>query len=307
MNTLPTSNAAPGISPAASVPAALLRSVAAGVRGILRTRHGAIGLGILVALMLLALFAPWIAPYGPFEQTSRSLAPPGGMHLFGTDNVGRDIFSMVVYGTRASLAIGFGAAFAALIVGGSIGILAGYFGGWVEALLMRVTELFQTLPVVLFVLLAVALFGSSFWLLIAAVTLAIWPVEARLVYGQTLKLRNREFIAAARVIDLPTSHIILREILPNAMQPVIVQVALDASVAVLIEAGLGFLGLSDPNMISWGQLLYSAQDYMHQAWWMSVFPGAAICLAVIAFNLFADGLNELSDSHRKGKHVGLPD
>jgi peptide/nickel transport system permease protein len=276
-----------------------------GIRGIVRTRHGAVGFFILVLLVLVALGAPWIAPYGPHEQTPVSMAAPSFSHLFGTDNVGRDIFSMVVYGTRASLAIGFGAAFAALVVGGTIGILAGYFRGWVESVLMRVTELFQTLPVIMFVLFAVALFGSSFWLLIAAVTLAIWPVEARLIYGQYIKLREREFVAAARVIDMSTFHIIVREILPNAIQPVVVQVALDASVAILIEAGLGFLGLSDPNMVSWGQLLFTAQDYMDQAWWMSLFPGAAICLAVIAFNLFADGLNEMSDSRRKGTLGGL--
>lgn len=300
-----TTSATPDIVP--SPRRSVLHGLGAALRGILRTRHGFIGLVLLAFLALVALCAPWIAPYGPFQQTPHSLAAPGAGHLFGTDNVGRDIFSMVVYGTRASLAIGFGAAFAALVVGGSIGILAGYFGGWVEAVLMRVTELFQTLPVVLFVLLAVALFGTSFWLLIAAVTLAIWPVEARLVYGQYLKLRDREFVAAARVLDLSTPHIILREILPNAMQPVIVQVALDASVAILIEAGLGFLGLSDPNMVSWGQLLFAAQDFMSQAWWMSVFPGAAICLAVIAFNLFADGLNEMADSRRKGPQAGLED
>lgn len=281
------------------------RSFAVTIRNILRTRHGAIGMVLLILLALVALFAPWLAPYGPFEQTSSSLASPGAGHYFGTDNVGRDIFSMVVHGTRASLAVGFGAALAALVIGGTIGVLAGYFGGWIEAILMRVTELFQTLPVILFVLLAVALFGSSFGLLIASVTLAIWPIEARLIYGQYLKLRDREFVAAARVLDLPTAHIVLREILPNAMQPVVVQVALDASVAILIEAGLGFLGLSDPNMVSWGQLLFTAQDYMRQAWWMSVFPGAAICLAVIAFNLFADGLNEAFDTGRKGAQVGL--
>lgn len=287
------------------MPVAMLRSLGAALRGVMRTRHGSVGLVLLVLLALTAIGAPWIAMYGPFQQTPESLAPPGAAHYFGSDNVGRDIFSMVVYGTRASLAIGFGAAFAALVIGGTIGIVAGYFGGWVESVLMRLTELFQTLPVILFVLLAVALFGSSFWLLIAAVTLAIWPVEARLIYGQYLKLRDREFVAAARVIDLSTTHIIVREILPNAVQPVIVQVALDASVAILIEAGLGFLGLGDPNMISWGQLLFTAQDYMNQAWWMSVFPGAAICVAVIAFNLFADGLNEMSDKRRKGSQVGL--
>ncbi|MEO7937413.1 MAG: ABC transporter permease [Burkholderiaceae bacterium] len=282
-----------------------VRATGSGIRSIMGTRHGSIGLCMLVALALIAVLAPWIAPYGPFQQTPASLAAPGGASYFGTDNVGRDIFSMVVYGTRASLAIGFGAAFAALLIGGTIGVLAGYFRGTVEAVLMRVVELFQTLPVIMFVLFAVALFGSSFWLLIAAVTLAIWPAEARLVYGQYIKLRERDFVYAARVMDLSTFHIIVRELLPNAMQPVVVQVALDASIAILIEAGLGFLGLSDPNMISWGQMLYSAQAFMAQAWWMSVFPGAAICLAVIAFNLFADGLNDVYDVRRKGSPSGL--
>jgi peptide/nickel transport system permease protein len=304
MSSLPDS--LPTVPPApASGPARWLRTAARLLRNIMGTRHGSIGFTILVLLALVAIAAPWITPYGPFEQTPQSLSAPSRSHLFGTDNIGRDIFSMVVYGTRASLTIGFGAALAALLVGGTVGILAGYFRGPVEAVLMRVTELFQTLPVIMFVLFAVALFGNSFWLLIAAVTLAIWPVEARLVYGQYIKLREREFVAAARVIDLSTFHIIVREILPNAIQPVIVQVALDASIAILLEAGLGFLGLSDPNLVSWGQLLFVAQDYMDQAWWMSLFPGAAICLAVIGLNLFADGLNELSDSRAKGTLGGL--
>ena len=288
-----------------SNPASIGSAVWGSIGGIARTRHGAVGLFLLVLLALVALAAGWIAPYGPQQQTPVSLAPPSARNPFGTDNVGRDIFSMVVYGTRASLATGFGAAFAALVVGGLVGILAGYFRGWVEAVLMRVTELFQTLPVIMFVLFAVAMFGSSFWLLIAAVTLAIWPIDARLIYGQYIKLREREFVAAARVIDMSTWHIVVREILPNAIQPLVVQVALNASVAILIEAGLGFLGLSDPNMVSWGQLLFTAQDHMDKAWWMSVFPGAAICLAVIAFNLFADGLNEMSDARRKGGVGGL--
>lgn len=259
------------------------------------TRHGAIGAIILLMLAAVAISAPVVAPYTPLQQTSVSLAPPSSEFLFGTDNIGRDVFSLILYGAQSSLLVGLGAALAALLVGGTIGILAGYFRGPVEAVLMRVIELFQTLPVIMLVLCAVALFGSSFSLLIAAVALAIWPMEARLVYGQYIKLREREFIAAARVADLSTRHIIFREILPNAAQPVIVQVALDASIAILIEAGLGFLGLSDPSMVSWGQLLFVAQDYMDTAWWMSVFPGAAICLAVIGLNLFADGLNEVVD------------
>jgi peptide/nickel transport system permease protein len=259
------------------------------------TRHGTIGAAILLLLALVAILAPVLAPYHPLEQTPQSLAPPSKEFLFGTDNIGRDIFSLILYGAQSSLLVGLGAALAALLVGGTIGILAGYFRGPVEVILMRVIELFQTLPVIMLVLCAVALFGSNFWLLVIAVALAIWPMEARLVYGQYIKLREREFIAAARVADLSTSHIIFREIMPNAAQPVIVQVALDASIAILIEAGLGFLGLGDPSMVSWGQLLFVAQDYMDSAWWMSVFPGAAICLTVVGLNLFADGINEIND------------
>jgi peptide/nickel transport system permease protein len=244
------------------------------VANLFGTRHGALGACILLVLLLVAITAPMIAPYSPLEQTQASLAPPSSQFLFGTDNIGRDVFSLVVHGSRSSLMVGLGAALAALLIGGTLGILAGYFQGPVEA---------------------VALFGSNFWLLIAAVALAIWPMEARLVYGQYIKLRDREFIAAARVADLSTAHIMFREILPNAIQPIIVQVALDASIAILIEAGLGFLGLSDPSKVSWGRLLFVAQDYMDSAWWMSLFPGAAICITVVGLNLFADGLNEVID------------
>lgn len=271
----------------------------------LGTRHGAIGAVILLLLLAIAVLAPFAAPYHPLQQTTASLAPPSSQFLFGTDNIGRDIFSLILYGAQSSLLVGFGGALAALLVGGVVGIAAGYFRGPVEIVLMRVIELFQTLPVIMLVLFAVALFGSNFWLLIAAVALAIWPMEARLIYGQYLSLRDRDFVSAARVAGLSTPHIMLREILPNAMQPVIVQVALDASAAILIEAGLGFLGLSDKSMVSWGQLLYVAQEYMDTAWWMSVFPGTAICLAVIGLNMFADGLNELFDPRSSRGMGGL--
>jgi peptide/nickel transport system permease protein len=281
------------------------RNLRTAAGNIANTRHGAAGCVILLLLALVAAFAPLIAPYDTLQQAKASLAPPSLENLFGTDNTGRDIFSLVIYGTRTSLAIGLGAAFGALIIGGTVGMLAGYFRGVVESVLMRVAELFQTLPVIMVVLLTVALFGSSFWLLLVAVVLAIWPVEARLVYGQYIRLRGMDFVAAAKVADLSTVHIMLREILPSAIPPVIVQMALDASVAILIEAGLGFLGLSDPNMVSWGQILHVAQDYMTVAWWTSLFPGAAICLAVVGLNLFADGLNEVVDPRLRGRLGGL--
>ncbi len=273
------------------------------LRKLLATGNGALGASILLALILIALVAPLLAPYSPLQQTPDSLAPPSAKYLLGTDNIGRDVFSLMLYGARSSLLVGLGAALAALLVGGTIGILAGYFRGATEAVLMRVVELFQTLPVIILVLCAIAFFGSSFWLLIAAVALAIWPMEARLVYGQYIRLRERDFIAAAHVADLSTWHIIFKEILPNAARPVVVQVALDASVAILIEAGLGFLGLSDPSKVSWGQQLFVAQEYMDTAWWMSIFPGAAICLAVIGLNLFADGLSEAMDP-ASGREAG---
>jgi peptide/nickel transport system permease protein len=210
----------------------------------------------------------------------------------GTDNVGHDLLSVVLYGGRASLAIGFFAALIAFLIGGTIGALAGYLRGPVELVLMRIAELFQTLPVVIVVLFIVAVLGASFWLLIGAVALAIWPLEARIVYGQFVTMSDRPFVTAARAADLSTAHIVLREILPNALPPVIVQVALDASLAILISAGLGFLGLSDPSVPSWGELLNRGQTYLDSAWWMSVFPGVAICIAVLGLNLLADGLNE---------------
>ncbi len=275
------------------------------LRAFAATRHGMIGAVMLALLVLVAVAAPAIAPYHPLQQTASSLAPPSAAFPLGTDNIGRDVLSLIIWGSRASLLIGLGAALAALLLGGTVGILAGYCEGTVEAVLMRVVELFQTLPVIILVLCAIALFGASFWLLIASVALAIWPLEARLIYGQFVRLRGREFVAAARVAGLPAHHIMLREILPNALQPIIVQAALDASIAILIEAGLGFLGLSDPGMVSWGRLLYVAQDHMHDAWWMSLFPGAAICLTVVGFNLLADGLNEVADPRSASAPGGL--
>jgi peptide/nickel transport system permease protein len=270
-----------------------------------RTHYGFAGLAILALLVLIAIMAPLLAPFDPRRQVGESLMPPSRTYPMGTDNIGRDLFSLVLYGTRASLAIGFCAALAALLIGGTIGALAGYRRGLTEAVLMRLAELFQTLPVIIVVLFAIALFGSSFWLLIAAVALAIWPLEARLIYVQFINLREREFVSAAIVADLSTPHIVLREILPNALPPVIVQVALDASLAILIESGLGFLGLSDPNMISWGQLLFAAQDFLNAAWWMSVFPGLAICIAIIGLNLLADGLNEVINPRAMRAAIGL--
>ncbi|MGH8430041.1 MAG: ABC transporter permease, partial [Solimonas sp.] len=258
-----------------------------------RTRYGGVGLAILVVVSLAAIFAPFLAMHGPMDLAGTSLQPPSWEHPLGTDSLGRDMWSVILYAGRSSLMIGFCAAGMAFLIGGTVGALAGYFRGAVAVVLLRITDLFHTLPVIIIVLFGVSLFGSNFWLLITTVALAIWPVEARIVYGQFITLSEREFVLAAHAAGLSTPHVIFREILPNALPTVIVQVALDASAAILIEAGLGFLGLSDPTVPSWGEMLNRGQQYLELAWWMSVFPGAAICLTVLGFNLFADGLNEI--------------
>ncbi len=263
------------------------------LRRLFRTRFGGIGLVILLAVSILSVFAPWFASSNPLDLGATSLQPPSLEHPLGTDNLGRDIWSVMLYAGRSSLTIGFCAAFMAFLIGGTFGALAGYLRGPVAAVLLRITDLFHTLPAIIIVLFSVSLMGSNFWLQVAAVALAIWPIEARLVYGQFITLSEREFVLAARAAGLPGIHIVFREILPNALPTVLVQIALDASTAILIEAGLGFLGLSDPTVPSWGEMLNRGQEYLELAWWMSVFPGLAICLAVLGFNLFADGLTEM--------------
>jgi peptide/nickel transport system permease protein len=263
------------------------------LRRLFRTRFGGIGLIILVAISALSAFAPWFASSGPMDLASPALQPPSWQHPLGTDSLGRDVRSVLLFAGRSSLTIGFCAAAMAFLIGGTFGALAGYFRGAVAAVLLRVTDLFHTLPAIIIVLFSVSLMGSSFWLQVAAVALAIWPIEARIVYGQFITLSEREFVLAARAVGLSTFHIIFREILPNALPTVIVQVSLDASTAILIEAGLGFLGLSDPTIPSWGEMLNRGQEFLELAWWMSVFPGMAICIAVLGFNLFADGVTEM--------------
>jgi peptide/nickel transport system permease protein len=268
-----------------------------------RTRSGAIGAALLALLLLVAILAPWLAPQEPFRLGSESLRPPSAAHLLGTDNIGRDLLSLVIYGARTSLAIGIIAAFMAFLIGCAAGATAGYFRGFAEIGLIRVADLFQTLPSIVVVLFVTAQFGSGFWLLTCCVALVIWPLQAKLVYGQFVHLRNREFVIAAEAAGLSSAHVVFREILPNALPPIIVQIALDASLAIMIESGLGFLGLTDPSVPSWGSVLNVAQNYLDTAWWMSIFPGVAICLAVLAFNLFADGLNALLNPRRTAKRI----
>jgi peptide/nickel transport system permease protein len=247
---------------------------------------------ILVALVIIALGATLIAPGDPFATSEEVLLPPSAAHPFGTDDLGRDMFRAVIHGSRLSLLIGFLTAVIASVLGITIGGVAGFIGGGVDDVLMRLTELFMVVPRFFLAVLVVALLGSHFGLIILLLGLTFWPGTARLLRGQVLTIKTREYIMAARAIGVPQRKILIQHILPSALPPVITEAAFLIGGAILVEAGLSFLGLGDRNMVSWGTLLNNAQQFVRTAWWMSAFPGAAITLTVLALNLVADGLNQ---------------
>ncbi len=275
--------------------AARARSARHGISRFVRTPSAIIGLVLTVALLVIAALADQIAPYDPLALVGPPLIAPSATHLMGTDDLGRDLFSGVVHGTRTSLAIAAGVGALVLVVGLAIGIAAGYRGGMIDDLLMRFTELFQVLPRFFLAIVVIALFGPGLDRLIVVLGLTSWPTLARIVRAHTLSLREREFVEAARALGASELRIISHDILPNVMPTAVVMLALVMGQVLLLEASLGFLGLGDPNAVSWGYLAGQAQRFLRVAWWLSLFPGLALVLAVLAFNLFADGLNDLLD------------
>ncbi len=262
---------------------------------LVRQPNALVGAAIVLALLVVALFADRLAPYDPFALSDAVLLPPSAAHPFGTDDLGRDIFSAVLHGSRVSLLVGFVSAATATVIGVLVGSIAGYAGGLIDDSLMRLTELFQIVPRFFLALIVVAIFGSNIWLLVLLLGLTYWPGTARLVRAQVLTLRARDYVLAARTVGVREGAIMLRHVLPGALPPVITQAALSVGGAILIEAGLSFLGLGDRNVVSWGALLNDAQQFVRQAWWMSAFPGLAITVTVLGLNLLADGLNEAWD------------
>jgi peptide/nickel transport system permease protein len=249
--------------------------------------------GLVLASVALAVFAPIVAPSDPFKGGADALLPPGSREfLLGSDHLGRDILSELIFGARVSLAVGISAALSASILGIIVGSLAGFFGGWVDGVLMRLSEFFQTLPRFVLALVIVAFFGGGVLKVIIVLAILSWPQIARLVRAQILSLREATFVDAARLSGMSSLLIIVREILPNALAPVIVYGSLDVASAILLEASLSFFGLGDANLVSWGGMLNVAQPYLRQAWWMAIFPGIAISLVVLSFNILGDALND---------------
>lgn len=262
---------------------------------ILRQPAAVMGLILMLVLVATALGADKIAPNDPFSNSLDAFQPPSAAHLFGTDDLGRDVFSGVVHGARVSLLVGLVAALTSTLLGVLIGGLAGYAGGLVDDVLMRLTEVFMVVPRFFLVLVVAALFGGSIWLIVLVLGLTMWPGTARLLRSQVLSLRTRDYVLAARAIGVSEAGILVRHVLPAALPPVVTQAALQVGAAILTEAGLSFLGLGDRNVMSWGIILNDAQQFVRQAWWISTFPGVAITLTVLATNLAADGLNEAWD------------
>lgn len=253
-----------------------------------------IGLVLLLVIIIVAVSAPVIYPTSPWEMVASPFTPPfSDDMLLGSDTLGRDIASGIAHGARVSLLIGAASAVAASFIGVLVGSIAGYAGGWVEGALMRMTELFQTMPAVILAILLVATFNPSLATIIGAISAVSWPPLARLTRAEFLRLRNLEFVEAAICQGEPTSRIVLSHILPNAISPILVTGSLTVATAILIESVLSFLGLGDPNLMSWGFMVGSSRTVIRQAWWMCVFPGLAILITVLAVNLFGEGLSDV--------------
>lgn len=250
---------------------------------------------ILAFFVVVALFAGVLSPYDPQDLVAQPALWPGEdmAYPLGTDSLGRDVLSNLIYGTRASLLVGISAAAIGLAIGLVVGSLAGFFGGWVDILLMRLVELFQTTPTFLLVIVILAITEPTLATIALAIGLAAWPTVARLVRAQFRSLRESDFVMAARSLGYSRTRIILQEILPNALPPVIVAASVMIANAILTEAGLAFLNMRDPNVVSWGGMIGDGRAMLRTAWFLTAFPGVAIALAVLSLNLVGDGLNEI--------------
>ncbi len=262
--------------------------------GMFMRNHAAVaGLVVLTLIILAAIFAPILFPADPFAMVWAPFTPPGQEGwILGTDYLGRDLFSLLLHGARVSIIIGLAAALMSVFIGVTIGALAGFYRGWVEEVLMRFTEFFQVLPTLLFSMVIVALFGASLVMITFAIGVVSWTAVARITRAEFLRIRELEYVTASRASGASNAKLIFKVILPNAAPPIIVQAALMVGSAILFEAGLSFLGLTDPNVVSWGQIIGSNRQYILDAAYTVTIPGIAIFITVLAISLVGDGLND---------------
>ncbi|AUH65881.1 nickel transporter permease [Paracoccus zhejiangensis] len=255
------------------------------------------GLVILILLIFMAIFAPWLAPYSPFSQNlADRLQPPGPEHWLGTDHLGRDILSRLIHGSRITLFIVGTVALIAPVIGLFIGTVAGFAGGWVDQVLMRITDIFLAFPKLVLALAFVAALGAGIGNAVLALAITAWPPYARLARAETLTIRNADFIAAARLQGAGPMRLLIGHIWPLCVSSLIVRVALDMAGIILSAAGLGFLGLgAQPPMPEWGAMISDGRTYILDFWWVAAMPGLAIFIVSLAFNLLGDGLRDVLD------------
>lgn len=272
-------------------------------RGLYRFRQSAlsiVGLALVIFLILVALFAPWLAPRpdhvaGAVEAAAR-FRPPSAVNWFGTNEIGQDMLSLVIAGSRVSLLAGLAVVTLGALVGTIVGAIAGYFGGWIDEALMRFTDLMLTLPSLILAMAVAAALGPGVMNMVFAIALSWWPGFARLVRGEVIAKKEEMFVTAARALGAGAPRILTKHILPNVMTPVIVKMSLDMGFAILTVASLGFIGIGvKPPTPEWGLLLSNARGYMPDYWWTAIFPGLAIFVAVFGFNLLGDGLRDVFD------------
>lgn len=261
------------------------------------------GAVIVFVLFAVALAAPWIAPWDPYEfDAKRVLEGPSAAHLLGTDGIGRDVFSRMLYGARVSLMVGFVAVGISTAIGVSLGAIAGFFGGIVDTVVMRFVDVMLTFPTFFLILAVIAYLDASIWNIMAVIGLTSWMGVCRLVRAEVMSLKARDFVVAAEALGLPPSQIILRHALPNALAPVFVAAILGVAGAILVESALSFLGIGvQPPTASWGNILTEGKSTLGVAWWLSVCPGLAILITVLGYNLLGEGLRDVLDPRLKSR------
>ena len=268
------------------------------VRRLIQNRAAMIGGITILLLIILAVFAPWIAPYSySYQNLDIGASPPSAEHLLGTDVLGRDLLSRLLYGARISLLVGFVATGVALVIGVSWGIIAGYFGGRVDSIMMRIVDVLYGLPFIIFIILLMVIFGRNIWLLFAAIGAVEWLTMARIVRAQVIGLKNQEFVQAAQVMGVSNFSMFRRHIHPNILGPIAVYATLTIPQVMLLEAFLSFLGLGiQPPMSSWGTLIRYGVESMEEHYWLLIYPGLTFTITLFALNFFGDGLRDALDA-----------
>ncbi|BDV43536.1 peptide ABC transporter permease [Geotalea uraniireducens] len=262
-----------------------------------RNRFAVAGVLVVLLLFVVSLLAPYITPWDPDAiDAYHVLLPPSSAHWFGTDGLGRDVFTRVIYGARISLKVGFVSVGIAVAIGTLLGLISGYYGGFVDSVLMRFVDIMLCFPTFFLILAVIAMLEPSIWYIMAIIGLTGWMGVARLVRAEVLSLRERDFVLAARALGASDWRILFHHILPNALSPVLVSASLGVAGAILTESALSFLGIGvQPPTPSWGNMLTSGKDYLEFAWWLSLFPGLAILITVLAYNLVGEGIRDALD------------